>query len=120
MITEYKEKYYFLSRRFFSRFEIEGKTFETVDKAYEYYVKEEYTNEENTMLLHYLYKATLAKFNQNLFLQDKLLKIDPKKFDVEDDYGNVLYLVHETIARAKKIKESEEESKTLFGLKILE
>lgn len=120
MIEKYEGEYYFLSTRYFSRFEVDGERFKNVDEAYEFYKETQYGNDWETMRLHYLYKSTLAKFNQNLLLQEKLLEIDSGEFDTNDEYGNILHLVHTILKSTKNVEDMIKEQEEVFNWKILE
>lgn len=120
MIKEYKDDYFYLSQKHFSRFTILDNSFSTIAQAYKFFEKENTKTNWEELNLHFLYKITLAKFEQNKLFKDKLIKLDSDKLDTDTDYGNILHLVQVALRSTKAIEENMKEQESLPEWEVLE
>ena len=138
---KFRGDYYFLSGSFYSRFKLDGYKFKNSVSAFLSYKNKkrqaefeflspsqarklaasiEPDDEWEEYKLHYLYKANLAKFEQDLYWQEKLLKIDENRMP-EENLGRVLLLVKHSIESKKRVKKLiDEQEEDIFYEKIME
>lgn len=124
MTIKFKGENYFLSGSFYSRFKLDGYKYKNSVSAFLSYKNKERKSEFEFLSpsqarelakgiepddewedkkLHYLYKANLAKFEQDKYWQEKLLDIDEDCLPREN-LGRILRLVRSAMKRKSNVQ----------------